>query len=374
MKKVLISIVVLMLVSFLITSCRGAAAPVATSALPIPPTSTRPAPTASLTFTATVVASATLTPELLPISAKASAYLEEALEVMQNNSLYRESIDWQLIRTSAFEVAKHAQTPADTYGVIRSALAQLGDQHSSFYTPDEFNQAAQTNASENPAPRGKLLLEKTGFIALEGFQGYDGDEYAMAAHQVIRDIDAHSPCGWIVDLRENTGGNMWPMLAGIGPILGEGDVGAFVDSYGNQEIWSYQDGQALLDGRIRNQVSEPYELKASSPPVAVLTGVNTTSSGEAITIAFRGRSNTRSFGVFTAGFTTSNTPIQLSDGAVINLTTAVVADRTGQTYGDRIYPDEVVDDVRQFTFLMDEAIPQPAIDWLLTQPACSAQN
>lgn len=61
----------------------------------------------------------------------------------------------------------------------------------------------------------------------------------------------------------------------------------------------------------------------------------------------------------------------MSDGAVINLTTSVYADRTGQTYGDRIYPDELIDDVRQYTFLMDEAIPQPAIDWLMSQPACS---
>jgi hypothetical protein len=57
---------------------------------------------------------------------------------------------------------------------------------------------------------------------------------------------------------------------------------------------------------------------------------------------------------------------------MIVLTTAVFADRTGQTYGDRIYPDEVVDDVRKFTFLMEEAIPQPAIDWLMSQPSCSA--
>jgi hypothetical protein len=39
-------------------------------------------------------------------------------------------------------------------------------------------------------------------------------------------------------------------------------------------------------------------------------------------------------------------------------------------YADRIYPNEMVDDVRKFTFIIDEAIPQPAIDWLMSQPAC----
>jgi C-terminal processing protease CtpA/Prc len=308
----------------------------------------------------------------LPISSEASAYLEDALDIMQNNSLYRETIDWEALRKSAFEVAQHAQTPADTYGAISFALSQLGDHHSSFYTPTEFEQNAEMTASDNPAPRGKLLLEKIGFIAIDEFWGSGRNEYATKAQQVIRDLDAQNPCGWIVDLRENNGGSMWPMLAGIGPILGDGDVGAFVDSYGHKAVWSYRSGQAMLDGHTNTQVSgQPYKLKTSFPPVAVLTGVNTASSGEAIVIAFRGRPNTHSFGLYTAGLTTGNDPIPLSDGAMINLTTSVSADRTGQTYGDRIYPDELVDDVRKFTFLMDEAIPQPAIDWLMSQPACS---
>ena len=60
------------------------------------------------------------------------------------------------------------------------------------------------------------------------------------------------------------------------------------------------------------------------------------------------------------GLSTDNQGIPLSDGALIILTTSVYADRMGQTYGDRIYPDELVEDVRKFTFIMDEAIPQPA--------------
>ena len=371
MKKILPSIVNLALVSLLIVSCSGAMTPIATSTLPSIPTSTRPVPTASPTFTATVVPSATLTSKL-PISSEASAYLEEALDIMQSNSLHRLSTNWDVIRTSAFEVAQHAQTPADTYGAIRYALVRLGDHHSFFLPPFEVEQRGQITVSDNPAPRGKLLLEKIGFIAIEGFTAFEGEEFATDVQQLIRDIDAQNPCAWIVDLRENRGGNMGPMLAGIGPILGEGEAGAFIDSYGHKQIWSYQDGQALVDGRLYTQVNGPaYKLKADSPPVAVLTGVNTASSGEAIVVAFRGRPNTRSFGLYTTGLSTGNQGFPLSDGAVIVLTTSVYADRTGQTYGDRIYPDELVDDVRKFTFLKDEAIPQPAIDWLMSQPACS---
>jgi C-terminal processing protease CtpA/Prc len=315
---------------------------------------------------------------LLPISAEASAYLEEALHVIQENSLYRDSIDWVTLRDSVFKMAEHAQTPADTYGAIRYALSQLGDHHSHFLTPDSAVEVEQATADDSPPPRGKLMLDKLGFVAIEGFGSAIPEEqsnYAAAIQQLIRDLDAQEPCGWIVDLRENTGGNMWPMLAGLGPIVGEGEVGAFIFPDGRQEIWSYQNGQALLEEQVIAEGNgAAYELRAVSPPVAVLTGVNTASSGEAIVVAFRGRPDTRSFGLYTTGVPTANGVFPLSDGAWIILTGAVYADRTGQTYDDRIYPDELVDEVQNYTFIEDEAIPQPALDWLLNQPACAGMR
>jgi C-terminal processing protease CtpA/Prc len=310
-----------------------------------------------------------------PISVEASIYLAEALDIMQKKSLRRDSIDWEALRKSAFKIAEHAQTPADTYRAIRYALAELGDHHSHFVTPEEFNQQQQLTIKDIPQPRAKLLLSKLGFVAIEEFAGREGDEYATAVQRLIRDIDTQQPCGWIVDLRENEGGGIGPMLAGLGPILGEGEVGASVDVDGNMEIWSYQDGQALAAGQVFTQVQGPaYELKASSPPVAVLTGMKTASAGEAIVVAFRARPNTRSFGLYTAGVPTGNAGFTLSDGALMALTVAVFADRTGQTYDDRIYPDEWVDEVQKLTIIMEEIIPQPAIDWLMSQPACTARQ
>ncbi|MFI8817948.1 hypothetical protein ACIGWV_41730, partial [Streptomyces sp. NPDC055082] len=33
---------------------------------------------------------------------------------------------------------------------------------------------------------------------------------------------AQGTCGWVVDLRHNSGGDMWGPLASVGPILGNG--------------------------------------------------------------------------------------------------------------------------------------------------------
>lgn len=340
-----------------------------------------PTETATLTFIATPTPAATSFPtptSAIELPPAASTYLETALDILQNNALHRQSIEWEVLRQTTFKIAQHAHTPADTYSAIRFALGQLDDQHSFFLTPDAAAQMQQTTMNDSPAPQGKLLLEKLGFIAIQGFTSpnmEEGVKYATLVQQVIRDLDAQAPCGWIVDLRQNTGGNMWPMLAGLGPILGEGKVGAFVNPDGLTWDWFYNNGQALVGDEVIVQVNESaYTLKIASPPVAVLTGSNTASSGEAIVVAFRGRPHTRSFGRHTAGLSTSNSSFPLSDGAVIFLTTAVFADSTGQTYGGQIDPDEVVDDTQIFSSVMGEIIPQPALDWLLAQPACTEQT
>jgi hypothetical protein len=54
---------------------------------------------------------------------------------------------------------------------------------------------------------------------------------ADSLQSLIRGVDARDPCGWIIDLRHNHGGNMWPTLAGVGPILGDDDkAGSFVNA------------------------------------------------------------------------------------------------------------------------------------------------
>jgi C-terminal processing protease CtpA/Prc len=139
---------------------------------------------------------------------------------------------------------------------------------------------------------------------------------------------------------------MWPMLAGIGPVLGEGDhLGEFftLDSH---STWKYRNDVAaeIEDGKEEPYpavAGVPYKL-AGTPKVAVLIDRGTGSSGEAIAIAFRGRSETRFFGEHTQGASTSNDVVELSDGATMWLTIGVDADRTGKQYMEGFDPDDVI--------------------------------
>ena len=162
-------------------------------------------------------------------------------------------------------------------------------------------------------------------------------------HSGIAHIDQAGACGWILDLRDNSGGNMWPMLADLGPLLGQSAsaeygtdasvVGFFIDRDGGEVAWPYLDGVAYEGSEPSTVVEVPYELVDPEVPVAVLPGPQVASSGEAIAVAFQGRPNTRTFGDPTWGTPTSIEGFALSDGAVVGLAVGQFADRTGQTYG-----------------------------------------
>jgi C-terminal processing protease CtpA/Prc len=212
---------------------------------------------------------------------------------------------------------------------------------------------------------------------------------AMAYAQAVQDslsvavANGAGTCRWIVDLRANSGGNMWPMLAGLRPFLGDAGLGSFVTTAGGGPLWlrppsgnaglgssATAAGSAPLwhapDGA--NVVPAPALAPLESAWVAVLTGPQTGSSGEAVAISFIGRPRTRSFGLPTAGLSTSNGGFALPDGSMILLTTAVEADRTGKTYGEQIAPDEVIPAAAAAGSA--DAQIERAVAWLKAQPKC----
>ncbi|MCC6194017.1 MAG: S41 family peptidase [Burkholderiales bacterium] len=170
---------------------------------------------------------------------------------------------------------------------------------------------------------------------MDGFGGVERegvDAFAQRLAQEVDDAVDNGAAGWIVDLRRNGGGNMWPMLGGLAGLLGTGAIGSFVDAAGASHPW-----------RLAERVTVPaVRHRSDASPVAVLVGGDTASSGEAVAVAFVARPFTRLFGVPTKGLTSGNEAIELADGAIIFLTTVLFADRSGRRFGGPVIPDETV--------------------------------
>ena len=279
------------------------------------------------------------------------------LNIMENNSINKHTIDWPDFRAKVIARVQGARTIEDTYPGVSDALKMLGDNHSFLIQPDGNSIYHTTIHCTRQATSKPANLGNVGYVKVNTFTGTEaeGQAFSKEIQEQIKGQDNANIVGWIVDLRSNGGGNMWPMLAGTGPVLGDGISGYFIDADGVEEGWGYKDGAALSVGVVVANVTDPYELIVPNPKVAVLLDNGVASSGEVMAISFIGRGNTKSFGSPTCGLSTSNSMFILAGGHTLYLTTGYLADRNKNKFGIPIVPDQSS---------TNQSIIQDAIDWI----------
>jgi carboxyl-terminal processing protease len=286
-------------------------------------------------------------------------FLLEVLGVMQHTSVNRNLIDWELLRADVIGNAGTTQYLTQTYGAIMHAMSLLDDPNAQFQVMPNggsFAPAPPCHAPYTPAVPMDLPLG-IGYVHMPSFN--PAREYSLhymtrVRNEVVRH-DRADMTGWIIDLRGNTEGELWPLVAAIGPLLGEGVAGHFIDANGGAEPWGYERGAALLHDRPLAQL-EPYELLDRSPRIAVLLDESVAGPGEALAVAFRARENVRFFGRGTCGRAMHAERTRLSNGAILTLSTALMADRTRTPAARKVTPDEVI--------VGNSAVVERAVAWL----------
>jgi hypothetical protein len=286
------------------------------------------------------------TPTATAQSSPGAFYLTRVVDLMQANSVNRQRYRLDRFPRPRVGGGPNAETVATP--TARSASRSASSTITTASTPGPTVRSYPTRPRRPAAawPRWPIpaLPGDIGYVRVDRFAGTAGQEqFAMAIQQAIRERDTPGLAGWIVDLRGNTGGNMWPMLAGVGPVLGTGTAGYFVGPAGTT-AFGYDTRGSLVGGSVAVSVAPPYDLKRPNPRVAVLTDRRVASSGEAIAVAFRRRPTRAASARRPAAWPTANSGYNLSDGAVLQLTTALDADRSLITYDSPIAPDEVIDD------------------------------
>lgn len=222
-------------------------------------------------------------------------------------------------------------------------------------------------------PQGRLLHRHIGYIeipehgARSGFDMGDmGRTYAQTAQRIIHDLEGQGARGWIVDLRRSLGQDMYPMIAGLGPLIGEDDCCFLVDPDGERQPITYASGVVSEGLTERITVEDSYTLVHPDAPVAVLIGPLTTGAGEFAALALRNRPATRFFGQSTFGVPTRHETIRLTDGAMLSLTVRLGADRTGEFFDGPIRPDEETSSEWTVFAGSDDATLSRASEWVET--------
>lgn len=230
----------------------------------------------------------------------------------------------------------------------------------------------------------KTVGERIGYIDLPGILGTPNDQqrYASSAHAAIRTTAQAPRCGWIVDVRRNRGGWVYPVLTAAAPLVPLDATGVLMgkfDAAGITEQWMYRNGEMVVRRPGANPpeypvftVGNPFTpIPLATPaPVAVLVSGLTASAGEALVLSFRGRAAVRTFGQRTLGLTTFDAVGPLPDGALILVSNAAMVDSQGTRQEGPIEPDQPVEP--DWSHVGDSADPilSAARSWLESQPSC----
>lgn len=391
-----------------------------------------------------------------------SAYLENAVDWIYNNSVHRDSLNRNALLNQARTRAQNAKTAADTYDAIRWVISQLPSSgYNSFVPPDQATRNASGEfkaAGLNITPEGvvtkiwdgspyeselqvgdhitsvdgqpldnrfpyndpefhrtldttllppdgriTVVVERVGLhepIAFSIGAGtakgeplpvakrieYDGAafgyvelptgannrEYAVHAQELIKQIDEQGACGWIVDLRNGYGGNVWGMTGAAGPFLNEGEIAKFQGPANSwSKAWTYREGVVREDDQVWFQTRN-YKLAHAKPPLAILTSEMTIFAGQMIANALREQPNTRVFGTNARNTSYFIKHTELSDGAFVYVESGKTVQGNGQAYDQPFAPDEIIaTDWTRFQY--NDPVIQAAQNWLTERAECKGK-
>ena len=273
---------------------------------------------------------------LVPPSAE--TYGKNALSTIDKNGIFAGNDEWKSTYNECLKMIENAKSYDNTYDAIRKALSVGGGKHSVLMTKSESQDTTESYDEVLPTVSLDVDIE---IIKLPDFLGTAeaGQKYAKVAEDFIHE-NRDKIKGVVLDLRGNTGGDMGPMATAVSSLLPDGELVYY-------HYRSYDIPVTLKNGVVSNAGTggkSLYPEEKLNVPVAILTDDMTASSGEALTLCFRGLENTRTFGAPTAGYTSVNMLYNMYDGAQMYLTVAFDKARTGEIFKETsIEPDVATD-------------------------------
>lgn len=273
---------------------------------------------------------------LVPPSAE--TYGKNALSTIDKNGIFAGNDEWKSTYNECLKMIENAKSYDNTYDAIRKALSVGGGKHSMLMTKSESQDTTESYDEVLPTVS---LDGDIAIIKLPDFLGTAeaGQKYAKVAEDFIHE-NRDKIKGVVLDLRGNTGGDMGPMATAVSSLLPDGELVYY-------HYRSYDVPVTLKNGVVSNAGTggkSLYPDEKLNVPVAILTDDMTASSGEALTLCFRGLERTRTFGAPTAGYTSVNMLYNMYDGAQMYLTVAFDKARTGEIFKETpIEPDVATD-------------------------------
>lgn len=281
------------------------------------------------------------------------SFVDSSIDLIRSNAVDNSNI--KLIEWTLNSKAQDLNSVSDLAPLYTEVFQMLNDHHGGLKYKGKTFGWNKSPGSTNSYLKDKLKTEKhvvskvidntTAYIRIPGNNDFAFKKVDSIANDItyhINTVNSAKIKAWIIDLRVNTGGNMYPILLGLKEFIGSDNIvfGGFRNSKGESSgKWEIKDGKMMIDGiELVRQV--PLKLPVRKDiPIVVLTSCYTASAGEMTAISLIGRKNTYFVGEPTADYTTAVQGFMINKDAGLNLSTDYVVDRNSKIHTSSIQPD-----------------------------------
>lgn len=292
--------------------------------------------------------------------------MRSALRVVEREGLFAKRVNASALSR---RIDQLAQSPhllqADSRDFILDLITATGDRHGRYLPPSGPGRSTSDEAPS--ATRIELEVMSPGDgIALLVVPTVRVDPNSPDARSILdaaRTAFARPACGWIVDLRQDMGGDLLTQLSILEPLLNDGVAITYRSFRGSETIYSAQNRFVSVSFGAK-RVAAPRAADPApqfSGPVAVLLGAVTQSAGEGLAVALKNRGGSRSFGRPTLGAPTATGIFPLPDGSSLQIATQAATTATGVKLIGPIEPDVTSE---------DDVVVSDAVKWLRSSPEC----
>ncbi len=324
-----------------------------------------------------------------------SIILDSIISITKENSLYTNTVDWNSLHEEMFAKYQDNDSINSLQKPIEHMFTKLEDFHGFAMVNgiqckgtvqrkrnvsyDYENEDYVTNMSEiyqetitTTEIVATVLSDSIAYIQIPMINNNYGNDSLNIAHTTkirnkICELSKLNPKGYIIDLRANIGGTMWPMFSGLGVLFPNMELGGDTkDGKTFYSKWSLINGNLHVDDYATpNMPTINCTIEIEHTKIAVLIGRYTSSSGEAVASGLKGKNNCKLFGETTFGASTTNSWFSITQNISVNPAIAYYMSSDYTVHTDGISPDvEIIEDFN-FRNLTKSKVVDEAIKWIL---------
>ena len=315
--------------------------------------------------------------------------LDSILFLAKENSVNTNYIDWNKVTkkvkatlnlkdTSQYALAKPTQLLLtelnDFHGAIiingNRFMGNVKKENNSTYTNNqEIASTLYQKSIEGYKININMLKKNIGYIEIPTINiGADYGSIDLATN-IIRDsickLLSKKPIKLVIDLRTNVGGNLYPMLSGLGILFPDLKLGG--DSKDGKMFnsnWELKNGDFYMSNYQMTSIPINCNCENKIKKYIVLTSRYTTSSGEAVASSLKGQQNIILMGEKTSGYSSTNSWFKITENIIFSPATAYYMSIDKTFHKNGIIPNIVIIEELDLTDLTSGIIFEKALDLL----------